>query len=205
MFGIAANWPCCFVNCLWKNQSTGIFNNRFDQEWRENLANAACCRSARKIRCNKNCSGTYRFLAVEGSVKRLLEAKSVRKIDMTAELYIENGDSSRAWTLKHYQQITFGRAPIADAVISSDSFLSGTHFEIQFVPGAAILRDLKSSNGTFLNGEKVQWRTIYDGDQIKAGNSTFKIQIRSPTEEIAAPTIEKPIEFGCSSTLIESR
>lgn len=48
-----------------------------------------------------------------------------------------------------------GRAPGVDGIILDHPRVSRTHAEIRFVDGKPFLRDLASSNGTFLNGERV--------------------------------------------------
>ncbi len=40
------------------------------------------------------------------------------------------------------------------------------------------VRDLASSNGTFLNGERVESAAIYEGDVIRAGNTTFTVHVK---------------------------
>ncbi len=62
-------------------------------------------------------------------------------------------------------------------VIIDDPALSGRHFEVEVRGGDFFLRDLDSSNGTFLNGEKIRSAQLADGDTIQAGKSklTFRL------------------------------
>ncbi|MHC5111134.1 MAG: ATP-binding protein [Planctomycetota bacterium] len=60
----------------------------------------------------------------------------------------------------------------ADQIQLSDDSASRQHAELRPVNGSWILRDLKSSNGTFLNGQRIVNPTpIKHGDQIKVGSS----------------------------------
>src|SRR5690349_18938861 len=54
-----------------------------------------------------------------------------------------------------------------------DRVLSRRHCAIQEGDGKCSLRDLGSSNGTYVNGLPVTMRMLDDGDQITAGQNLF--------------------------------
>jgi hypothetical protein len=60
---------------------------------------------------------------------------------------------------------------IADAAISS------RHFEVERRGGEFFLRDLGSSNGTFVNGHRVRAVQLRPWDTIRAGRTTFTFRI----------------------------
>lgn len=70
--------------------------------------------------------------------------------------------------------------PAEDFVLSrdlcSDSSISKRHFQIRRENNAWILQDLKSTNGTWLNGARVERAALKDGDWIFAGKSLFFFQ-----------------------------
>jgi len=68
-----------------------------------------------------------------------------------------------------------GRTTKADYAISEDTFLSGAHFSIEWAGDACVVRDLNSSNGTFLNGTRMSEGLLQNGDVITAGQSSFTI------------------------------
>ena len=73
------------------------------------------------------------------------------------------------------------RLPSADA--------SRRHAEIVGVKGNYLLRDLRSTNGTFLNGERIQERQLKPGDRIQIGGDVITFcQVEAPIDR-AAPTI----------------
>ncbi|MBV8371971.1 MAG: FHA domain-containing protein, partial [Candidatus Eremiobacteraeota bacterium] len=39
------------------------------------------------------------------------------------------------------------------------------------------VRDLGSTNGTFVNGERVEARTLRDGDELRFGNTRMQFEI----------------------------
>lgn len=69
--------------------------------------------------------------------------------------------------------ITIGRAVENDIVITSKR-VSRTHARVQCSGGEVILQDLDSTNGTFLNQERVLApAALHDGDRITIGDVTF--------------------------------
>lgn len=67
-----------------------------------------------------------------------------------------------------------GRHPSNHLVFFEDPFVSQKHCRIEKKNGHYILKDLKSSNGTFLNGEEVFEAPLKSFDEISVGQSTFK-------------------------------
>jgi len=58
-----------------------------------------------------------------------------------------------------------------------DKYLSSVHFMMDLAPPHCRLIDLDSHNGTFVNGDKVTVVDLRQGDQIRAGHSTFRLSI----------------------------
>ncbi|HVO98277.1 MAG TPA: FHA domain-containing protein [Bryobacteraceae bacterium] len=74
--------------------------------------------------------------------------------------------------------LRIGRTAKSDYALGEDSYLSGQHFAIENDGSEPRVRDLGSSNGTFLNGEKVASEMVLrDGDSVSAGGSTFTVHI----------------------------
>lgn len=66
--------------------------------------------------------------------------------------------------------------------------VSRRHCQLSQEENALKVRDLSSSNGTFLNGRKVGDETdVKPGDNLQVGPLTFTIQIDGQPEEISAP------------------
>ena len=73
--------------------------------------------------------------------------------------------------------LRIGRTPKADYAVGEDSYLSSQHFAIECDGVRGRVRDLGSSNGTFLNGDKVAEETLKEGDSVMAGGSTFVVHL----------------------------
>jgi hypothetical protein len=55
----------------------------------------------------------------------------------------------------------------------TDSEVSSQHAELSYDENGILLRDLDSSNGTFVNGQPVTSCPIHQGDQIRVGSTTI--------------------------------
>ncbi len=76
------------------------------------------------------------------------------------------------------QTVTFGRAAgRAEFPLPHDTFMSGVHFAVECSSGGCRVQDRKSSNGTFLNGAKIQDAMLANGDEIKGGQTVFAVKI----------------------------
>ena len=67
---------------------------------------------------------------------------------------------------------SLGRSPSNDIVLK-EAKISRQHAAIQLQGNQHILVDLKSSNGIFVNGEKVEEHVLQDGDEISIGSYRF--------------------------------
>jgi len=70
-----------------------------------------------------------------------------------------------------------------------DSELSRVHAEIIRVGTSYSIKDMKSSNGTFLNGRQIQQAILRDNDEIKVGSQV--LVFLNPDEEKAPPPDSK--------------
>ena len=76
------------------------------------------------------------------------------------------------------QTVLIGRAPNrSDFALPHDTFMSSVHFAVECDGAGCRIRDRKSSNGTFLNGKKIAQAILADGDEIKSGDTIFKVRM----------------------------
>jgi hypothetical protein len=103
------------------------------------------------------------------------------------------------------QTVTFGRAAgRAQFVLPHDTFMSGVHFAVKCGPSGCFVQDRKSSNGTFLNGSRIQDAMLANGDEIKGGQTIFTVKIVSDAklaslivpEEVAQSSASPPPRAG---------
>ena len=70
-------------------------------------------------------------------------------------------------------QIIIGRSSKADLQIDQEA-VSRNHCKITNAGGTIVVRDMDSTNGTYVNDELVEEYTLRDGDFIKVGRCIFK-------------------------------
>ena len=71
--------------------------------------------------------------------------------------------------------IRIGRAPDADLRLS-DRGVSGRHAEVSVLAGSILIQDLKSTNGTRVNGQRVQRAMLSAGDLVTVGSVTMVLR-----------------------------
>lgn len=68
-----------------------------------------------------------------------------------------------------------GRSETSEIVLNDPS-VSRTHAVIELSGGQARLRDLGSTNGSFLNGRRVETEPLRDGDELRFGNTRMRFE-----------------------------
>jgi Protein of unknown function (DUF3662)/FHA domain len=69
--------------------------------------------------------------------------------------------------------VTIGRLADSDVVIQ-DKGASRRHAQVRTKDGVSTVTDLGSTNGTKLNGQQIQTRTLEDGDRITVGTTVLE-------------------------------
>ena len=78
-----------------------------------------------------------------------------------------------------------GRGSEADIIVD-DSGVSRRHLEIRLTQGHAIATDLGSTNGTFVEGHRIDAATLVDGNTLTIGRTRILFWDGTPTDEAAA-------------------
>lgn len=83
--------------------------------------------------------------------------------------------------------LTLGRSPACGAAIQDDS-ISGTHCQIVSQGGVIIVKDLGSTNGTFLDDEPITEATVAPGQRLRFGSVEAEV-IADPPKATARPAL----------------
>ena len=72
--------------------------------------------------------------------------------------------------------VSIGRSDQCDIAVK-DSSMSGKHAEISKVNGEIRVKDLGSANGIWLNGERVDDVELFDGDVLRCGQTSIRVDV----------------------------
>jgi pSer/pThr/pTyr-binding forkhead associated (FHA) protein len=74
-------------------------------------------------------------------------------------------------------EITIGRAPTCTIVMPNDTFVSQLHAHFYRDAGVAMVADLGSTNGTYLNGKRLTApERVAKGDRVQIGSTVFEAE-----------------------------
>jgi adenylate cyclase len=106
--------------------------------------------------------------------------------------------------LTQRRPLTVGRAVTSEVPIY-DPTVSRRHAEIMLTNGGVLVRDLGSSNGTFVNGVRITETVAGDGDIVTFGKVAFKVvevAAPSPTAGMAEELAEFPLKPPPDATIV---
>src|SRR5262245_4948387 len=87
--------------------------------------------------------------------------------------------------LRMEREIVIGRSSDLDMVLVED-MVSRKHAKISTQGGQIVISDLASTNGTFVNGEKIRKMRLKEGDRILIGTSIIKLVSMDPASAQAS-------------------
>lgn len=101
-------------------------------------------------------------------------------------LRVTNGpDAGRVFDVSRGGSFIVGRGK-ADIVLT-DEKVSGRHAELKFYgPGHYYLSDLASTNGTFLNGARVDRRRFGHEDELRLGDTFIRVSVVEGTIPVSS-------------------
>jgi hypothetical protein len=108
--------------------------------------------------------------------------KDARKGEVCGWLVALNGQHKGEDFRLRIGKNVIGTAADCDVVLS-DKKLSRKHATIRYEGGEFQIADLDSSNGTFVNDEKVQKHDLIDNDILKLGDIEFEFKCRAMREK----------------------
>ena len=74
------------------------------------------------------------------------------------------------------KEVTLGRASGCDVVLNEDTYVSQLHARVYVSSGETLVEDLGSTNGTYLNNERLSTaRRLQRGDVLQTGQTSFEV------------------------------
>src|ERR1700712_285772 len=109
------------------------------------------------------------------------------------QLTIQSGPDAGKTVDVQGNEFTIGREAGTDLVLP-DGKASRRHAALKVLPdGRATLYDLGSSNGTFVNGQRVQSVVLTGGEQIQIGDTVLVPSGGQPTHAGGAPSVGQAV------------
>ena len=102
-------------------------------------------------------------------------AATAAGVELNGELLPEGGDSIALVR----PQLRVGRRESCDICLRLPN-VSGLHCELAFKDGYWAIRDLNSTNGVKVNGERVTEAVLYPGDRISIAKRNYTIRYTPP-------------------------
>jgi hypothetical protein len=102
----------------------------------------------------------------------------------------------REFTFDQHDTFLIGRSDSAHLYLPEDKFFSRHHCLLEIAPPRCFLRDLGSTNGTFVNGQKVPEAHLRSGDRIQGGQTVLEVEVQADQavtiDGSETPTLTRP-------------
>jgi pSer/pThr/pTyr-binding forkhead associated (FHA) protein len=113
--------------------------------------------------------------ASPGTGKGRTKKKSVPKGSSVFVVIEPKQHRGRTYTLSN--ALSIGRLDDNDIIIDDDTFISSHHARIEVRPEGVWVVDLKSTNGSFVNGQRLSGeRSVRKGDRIQVGSTVLEMR-----------------------------
>ncbi len=165
--GINPNPPIMTKGALfWKKKICSQCTNELDKTWDACPYCAQAAADAAAANAPKAPMKTQAFMVGAGG-----QASSMQLLGWLVP--VQGAQRGELFQLSPASSI--GTDP-ACTVVLHDKFMSGKHAEIKAEGGVWVLKDLGSTNGTYVNDKRVDKQELVDNDFIKFGNSLCKFK-----------------------------
>jgi hypothetical protein len=128
-------------------------------------------------------------VTVLGCIRRALERSGAIQDPLNAEepvyLLIHLEGSTAVWHILR-KRTTIGRTAENDVRIDAE-FISRRHALVLRIGNDTVIEDLKSTNGTYVNGQRISRRVLKDGDVVALGTMEFHFSHNKPRGTDTAP------------------
>src|SRR5436305_8482918 len=85
--------------------------------------------------------------------------------------------AGRSFIFDQHDTFLIGRAETAHLCLPDDRYFSRNHCLLEIAPPRCFLRDLGSTNGTYVNGQKVQEAYLRNGDRVQGGQTVLSVEV----------------------------
>ncbi|MCO6509414.1 MAG: protein kinase [Aridibacter famidurans] len=104
--------------------------------------------------------------------------------------------TGRVFSFSEHETFLIGRSDAAHFCLPEDRFFSRHHCLLEIAPPQIFIRDLGSTNGTYVNGQRIDAVHLKSGDRIQGGETILEVEVSAE-----APPTEQYSEDAMTSTL----
>lgn len=102
---------------------------------------------------------------------------------------LEGPQQGRQFVFDRHDTFIVGRSRFVHCSVPEDSALSRDHFLIEVNPPRCEVRDLGSTNGTYVNERRIERVRLSSGDVIAAGQSVFQVRVEGVPAVAVTPGV----------------
>jgi pSer/pThr/pTyr-binding forkhead associated (FHA) protein len=96
----------------------------------------------------------------------------------------------RIFSFTQHDSFLIGRSPDAHLYLPDDRFFSRNHCLLEINPPHSFLRDLGSTNGTFVNGQRVREAYLNNGDRVQGGATILTVEVTATEDPRLSETTQ---------------
>lgn len=109
----------------------------------------------------------------------------------------------RIFSFTQHDSFLIGRSPDAHLYLPDDRFFSRNHCLLEINPPHSFIRDLGSTNGTFVNGMRVGEAFLKNGDQIQGGETILVVEVTTANDKDLSETTQEVIRARPVLVMVE--
>src|SRR5580765_1326054 len=92
--------------------------------------------------------------------------------------------TGRTFLFDQHDTFMIGRSENAQFCLPHDRFFSRHHCLLEIAPPQAFIRDLGSTNGTYVNGMRVDTAYLKSGDRIQGGETVLEVEVSASPDSL---------------------
>ncbi len=96
---------------------------------------------------------------------------------------IAGPQTGRDFTFDQHETFMIGRSEESQFCLPHDRYFSRHHCILEIAPPKAFLRDLGSTNGTYVNGMRVETAHLKSGDRIQGGETILEVEVSTGSDD----------------------
>ena len=109
---------------------------------------------------------------------------------MQVNLKVTSGPyKGRIFSFTQHDSFLIGRNPEAHLCLPHDRYFSRNHCLLEINPPHSHVRDLCSTNGTFVNGQRITEAFLKSGDRVQCGETILEVEVSTaPSRDLSETT-----------------